>query len=624
MSTSKSSNPIRFGNFEVDPRAGELRKHGRLIKLQEQPIQLLLLLLEHPGEVVTREEARNALWREDTFVDFDHGLGAALNRLRAALGDSASNPRFIETLPRHGYRFIAPVAAGSPNEPESVAVSPPTKPVALRYGGWAVAFGALMLSIYLLRERAPAPTSAGADTNMLVVLPFDNLSGNPEQEYFSDGLTEEIITHIGRLNLERLGVIARTSSMAYKNTTQTIGQIGQDLGVNYVLEGSVRREGGRVRITAQLISVKDQTHVWAESYDRELQGILALQSDVSRHVAEAVAGELGLASDPVVAPELAHTDAYEAYLKGRFYWNKRDAQGFQKAIEYFQEAIDIDPRFAPAYAGLADCYALLSSSFDMLPPGEAQPKARAMAKKALEIDPNLAEAYVSLGVVRHAYDWDWAGASEAYLRAIELNPSYATAYHWHALHLAGMGRFEQALDEMRRARALDPLSLIINTELGRVLYTARRYEEATEQLQETLGLDPHFVPARIWLSIVYLQRKMFEEAIEVSRTVATIENGGPTALALLGASYAAAGKTTDAMEILQTLKQLSNQRHVSPASIALVYANLGDPDEAFAWLEKAFEQRSAYLRLLKVDPVFDPLRSDPRFQGLLTRMNFPE
>ena len=623
MSTSPSPNPIRFGDFEVDLRAGELRKHGRLIKLQEQPFQLLLLLLARPGEVVTREEAQNALWRDDTFVDFDHGLGAALNRLRAALGDSASHPRFIETLPRHGYRFIAPVAAGSPNEPESVVVSSPTKPVPLRYGGWVIAFGALMLSIYLLRERVPAPTSGGADTNMLVVLPFDNLSGNPEQEYFSDGLTEEIITHVGQLSFERLGVIARTSSMTYKNTTQTIEQIGQDLGVNYVLEGSVRREGERVRITAQLISVRDQTHVWAESYDRELQGILALQSDVSRHVAEAVAGELGLANDGVVAPELAHTDAYDAYLKGRFYWNKRDAEGFQKAIEYFQEAIDIDPRFAPAYAGLADCYTLLSS-FDMLPSGEAHPKARTMARKALEIDPNLAEAYASLGVVRHAYDWDWAGASEAFQRAIELNPSYATAYHWHALHLAGTGQFEQALQEMRRARLLDPLSLIINTELGRVLYSARRYDEATEQLQETLAFDPHFVPARIWLARVYLQRNMLEEAIEILRTVASMENGGSTALALLGASYAAAGKTTHAMEIVQTLEQLSDQRHVSPVSIALVHANLGHPDEAFAWLEKAFEQRSAYLRLLKVDPVFDPLRSDPRFQDLLTRMNFPE
>ena len=625
MSTSKSVHLIRFGDFELDPRAGELRKHGHLIKLQEQPVQLLLLLLEHPGEVVTREQARKSLWKDDTFVDYDHGLGAALNRLRAALGDSASDPRYIETLPRRGYRFIAPVTSDSPKQTETAAASPEPRPLALRYGGWVVGCAALiaMLSVYLLRERAPAPTHASAETKMLVVLPFDNLSGDPEQEYFSDGLTEEIITHVGRLNFEQLGVIARTSSMAYKNTTYTIEQIGEELGVNYVLEGSVRREGGRVRITAQLISVTDQTHVWAESYDRELQGILALQSDVSRHVAEAVAGELGIRGDPVVALELANTDAYEAYLKGRFYWNQRDVEGFQKAIEYFEEAIDLDPLFAPPYAGLADSYTLLAS-FGMLRPEEAQTKSRAMAMRALEIDPELPEAYTSLGVVKHAYDWDWAGASEAYLRAIELNPSYATAYHWYALHLAGMGRFEQALDEMKRARALDPLSLIIDTELGRVLYTARRYDEAADQLEQTLALDPNFVPAHIWLSLVYLQRKKFDEAIETARTVANIDNGGSTTLALLGAAYAAAGKTTEATEILRALKQLSNERHVSPVNFALVYANLGDSDEAFVWLQKGFEERSSYLRLLKVEPVFDPLRSDPRFQALLARMNFPE
>ena len=378
-----------------------LRKHGRAIKLQEQPIQLLLLLLEHPGEVVTREEARKSLWKDDTFVDYDHGLGAALNRLRAALGDSASTPRYIETLPRRGFRFIATVTADSANEVEPVAAGLPAKPGLARYGGWAVAFGVVLLSLYWLSARVSAPTSDGADTTLLLVLPFENLSGDPDQEYFSDGLTEEIITHIGRLCFERIGVIARTSSMAYKNTPQTIGEIGRELGVSYVLEGSVRRDGTRVRITAQLISVHDQLHVWAETYDRE-------------------------------------------------------------AIDYFQDSIALDPLFAPPYAGLADCYTLLAS-FDMMSPEEAQVKSRAMTTRALELDPNLPEAYTSLGVLRHAYDWDWSGASEAYLRAIELNPSFATAYHWYALHLAGLGQFEQALVEMRRARTLDPLCVGILT-----------------------------------------------------------------------------------------------------------------------------------------------------------------
>jgi len=625
MSTSNASSTIRFGDFEVDPRAGELRKHGRQVKLQEQPVQLLILLLEHPGEVVTREQARDALWSGETFVDFDHGLAAALSRLRQALGDSASHPRYIETLPRRGFRFIAPVSPrDSVTEPSSSAAPGSSSLVGriLPRVGVAAVVALIAASIYLV-TKAPPAADDGTETHMLLVLPFQNLSGDAEQEYLSDGLTEELITQVGRLNLERVGVIARTSSMAYKDTTQTIGEIGRHLGVNFVLEGSVRREGGRVRITAQLSSVENQSQVWAETYDRELESFLSLQSEVSHHVAKAVAGELGLIEDRVAASSVANPNAYEAYLKGRFHWNKRDVPGLNKAVEYFEEAIQLDPKFSPPYARLADCYTLLAS-FGVLPPDEAQSKSRAMAAMALEIDPELPEAYTSVGVVRHAYDWDWQGAEEAYRRAIELNPSYATAYHWHALHLAGMGRPEEALDEMRRAKTLDPLSLIINTELGRILYTARRYDEATEQLQATLDLDPEFVSAQIWLSLVYLQRHMFDEAIDASKTAASLDSGGPTALALLGAIYAAAGKTQEATDVLQSLKEMSNQRHVSPASFALVYANLDDPDEAFAWLEKAFEQRSSYLRLLKVDPVFDPLRSDQRFQGLMTRMNFPE
>lgn len=631
MSTSSTSHLIRFGNFEVDTRAREVKKHGRVIKLQEQPVQLLLLLLEQPGEVVTREHARKSLWKVDTFVDYDHGLGAALNRLRAALGDSAINPRFIETLPRRGYRFIAPVTTSSSNAQESESTesasasesaSPPARPAALRHGGWILALGTFSAAIWFLNARAPTPSSPEAESKMLLVLPFENLTGDPEQEYFTDGLTEEIITQVGRLNLEDFGVLARTSSMAYKNTRRTIGEIEKELGVSHVLEGSMRSEGGRVRITAQLISADDQSHLWVESYDRDFNGILALQSDVSEHVAAAVAGRLGLSRDPVNIPQMTDSEAYEDYLKGRFYWNKRDVQGFQTAIEYFERSVGLDPHFAPPYAGLADCYTLLAS-FDVMSPAEAQAKSRTMARTAMEIDPTLPEAYTSLGIVKHAYDWDWAGASEAYQRAIELNPSYATAYHWHALHLAGLGQFDEALDEMKRARALDPLSLIINAELGRVLYTARQYEAAADQLLQTLDLDPGFGPARMWLSLVYLQQGRFEDSVAAAQSIA-IDSGGATALAVLGASYAAAGRPSDAAGIIETLEQLSDQRYVSPASFALVHTQLEEADEAFAWLEKAFEQRSAYLRLLKVDPIFDPLRADPRFEALLLRMNFPD
>ena len=626
-STKHPSAIIRFGNFEVDPRAGELRKHGVRIKLQEQPIQLLLLLLERPGEVVTREEARKALWKDDTFVDWDHGLGVALNRLRAALGDSANNPRFIETLPRRGFRFIETVAAGSPPERGPVEVRatvdpghPAKRPLALL----ALVLAVLGLSIYMMRQREQAPIGIHEGKNMLLVLPFDNLSADPEQEYFCDGLTEELITHVGSLSTEKLGVIARTSSMAYKKTTKTIDRIGQELGVNYVLEGSVRREGERVRIAAQLISVKDQTHLWAKSYDREITGILALQDEVSRSVTEAVAGELSL--DRMAIPhDLTDGHAYEAYLKGRHHWNMRDSEGFQKGIEYFQEAIAIDPEFAAAYAGLADCYALLGNhGLASLPPREAQSKARAMATKALEIDPNLAEAHASLALVALAYDWDWQAAADSFQRAIQLNPSYATAYHWHALHLTAVGRFDEAIDKLRLARDLDPLSLIVNTELGRVFYLARRHSEAIEQLQETLRLDADFDLARLWLSIARMQAGTFVEANETPRARAAMETRGPTLLALLGAHLAAAGKETEALEIIEELKESSAERLVPPADFAMLYANLGDADQAFAWLDRAFEERSVYLVWLKVDPVFDPLRSDERFDALVRRMNFPE
>ena len=629
MSTSPSSNPIRFGDFEVDPRAGELRKRGLLIKLQEQPFQLLLLLLARPGEVVTREEARNALWKDDTFVDFDHGLGAALNRLRAALGDSASHPRLIETLPRHGYRFIAAVERDSPDA-DDVALKTPepesATPFRRRRSAFLIlsAVAAVIAVGLLIRGNAPIRRPPTGRV-MLAVLPLDNMSNDADQEYFCDGLTEELISYLGRAHPERLGVIARTSSMQYKGTRKNVSQIANELKVDYVLEGSVRREGQRVRVTVQLINAEDQTHVWAQSYDRPLAGILALQDGVSQQITNALWAEL--------LPETARTskstyfsnaEAYESYLKGRYFLSRRGADGYRSGIDHFQKAVAIDPSFAAGYAGLADAYMLLGTSFDLLPPREALEKARVFAEKALELDPTLAEAHATLGVVQRAHHWDWPAEEESLRRAIRLNPSYATAHHWLGSHFAKLGRFAEGLAEMDRALKLDPLSLIINTERGLALYFARRYDEAETQLAEALTLDEDFAPAHAVLALVYLQTQMHERALDAAETVRELEKDSSTGLVLAGLAHAGAGRSTEARAILEELERLAGRQYVSAVHLATLSAYLDQREDAFRWMEKAFDERATDLRFLKVDPLFDPMRSHPRFPELLRRMNFPE
>ncbi len=572
---------LRFGLFELDTRSSELRKAGVLVRLQAQPLKVLALLAQRPGELVTREEIQQRIWGGDTFVDFNRGLNFCIKQIRAVLDDAADHPRYIETLPKRGYRFIAPVEPGgqTTRRPEKV---------------------------------------------MLAVLPFENLSGGPEQEYFVDGVTEEMITQLGRLYSKELGVIARTTAMHYKDTEKRIDQIGQELGVDYILEGSVRHSAERMRITAQLVEVNDQTHLWAETYERDLGDMLKIQGDVAERIAQSLAFELlPTRQAALTLASTKNSAAYEAYLRGRYFWNKRTEESFYKAMRYFQEAIKKDPSFAPAYAGLADCYDALNL-YGAFPPKEGYEGARAAALQALEIDNQAVEPHTSLAYAKVLYEWDWSAAERDYKRALELNPNYVTGHHWYALFLAPMGRFEEAFQEMRKALKLDPLSLVLNSHVGWILYFARQYDPAIDQLNKTLEMDPHFPITSYFLGLVHMQKGMYEQAVAELETAKKLTGSHPGVVGALAHVHAMAGARAQAQEFLDQLKQLAKRRYVSPYYLALAYVGLGDRDQALACMERAYEERSGWLVHIKVEPGLDSLRSDPRFQDLLRRMNFPK
>ena len=631
--------------------ARQLRKHGVKVKLHGQPFQILLLLLERPGEVVTREEMREKLWAGDTFVDFEHSLNTAIKKLRQALGDSAEEPRYIETLPRLGYRFIGEVAEAPAAEAAAEAAGPRLvtfSPTAARgqdatpssalasflswfgYRPWrwiliaAAAAGlTAWATILILQVRGRPPRPARI---MLAVLPFQNLTGDPNQDYFSDGLTEEMITDLGSLEPGRLGVIARTSVMQYKRSDKPVDQIGRELGVQYVLEGSVRRDADRVRIAAQLIQMKDQTHLWSRQYDRELRNLLALQGEIAQEVADEIQLTLGQDRKPAAAPppHPAHSpqsyEAYDLYLKGRYFWNKRTKDGFQQAADYFQQSITKDPNYARAYAGLADTFALMSSWF-LVPQNEFIPKARAAALRALQIDGGLAEAHTSLAVIAQNYDYDWQSAEKEYRVAIQLDPGYATAHQWYAECLSLQGRFGEALAESERARQLDPLSLIIATDHGAILYFSRQYDRAIEQFRTVQAMEPNFARTHM-VTFAYVEKGMFAEALaEVGKWH---HSDGTPVWEMEAYVYGRWGRQAQARRTLAKWEQWNRSRRSPTTSAVLAaYVAVGGKDDAIALLQKAYSEHSNAVVEIKVAPYCDPLRSDPRFQELLRRVGLP-
>jgi len=626
---------LHFGSFELDVASAELRRQGVKVRLQDQPFRLLVLLLERAGEVVSREELRDRLWPAETFVDFDHSLNTAVRKVREALGDSAEAPRYVETLARRGYRFVAPVAEPGPvaqpgPPPGADGVAPPPSTAARAFWSGrrvvlvAAVLGAAVLVIYWARPRFAPPPPAHRLT--LAVLPLDNLSGDVSQEYLSDGFTEEMITQLGRLEPDRLRVTARSSTWKYKHAERDIGRIHQELGADYVLEGSLRRAGDRLRITAQLIRATDQTHVWAETYERDLGDVLVLQSEVARAVARAIAITLR----PETQARLARaapipSESYQEYLRGRYFWNRRTAAALGQATEHFQRAIAADPGYAPAYSGLADCYSALGASSIVggLPPRQAMPQAKAAALTALQIDPTLAEAHNSLANVHLLYDWDLVASEKEFKRALELDPDYTTAHHWYSHALLLLGRPEESLAESRRALELEPLHLVINVHLGWHYYYSRQYDLALEQFRKTLELDPTFPQARRYAAWVYVQKGMHAEAIAALRGTLDEVGRNPEIEGELGYALAVAGRRTEALALLEGLRQLSSGRYVSPYSVALVHAGLGNRDEALAWLEKAYVERSDYMPYLRLEPMLDGLRADPRFTALVRRVGLP-
>ncbi len=670
---SDPANPCRrvsTGLFEIDLNSGRVLRQGQSLPLQDQPFRVLVFLLERPGQLVTREELQAKLWPADTYVGFDDGLNTAIRKLRVLFGDSADNPRFIETIPRRGYRFIAPVnelpeAHGWSEHPnskvarqvEAVTVNPEITPALEEKNGhagpverpllgssrphlwaWALSILAAVLLVFLVVKARidmrphSSPQMLPAKRAMLAVLPFQNLSNDPAQEYFSDGLTEETITDLGQLSPAQLGVIARTSAMAYKHTDQTVAQIGHALGVDYILEGSVRRENGRARISAQLIRVSDQTHLWAQSYDtRALHDLLDIQNEIGRAIAEQVQAN--------VAPQYqiesskmrsASPEAYDLYLKGRFYWNQRTPAALRESIQLFKHATAADPGFARAYAGLADAYNI-SNIVGLLSAQDSLPQARAAATRAIELDPSLAEAHAALGMERSHYEFDFQAARAEFLKAIELNPSSAYAHLFYSnCYLMPLGRRAEAIAENRKAIELDPLSLPINNFMGETYLLAGDYSASYKQFRQTIEMDPNFPLPHTYLGGLLESMGRFPEAIDEREEGERLFGWSPQkasarATVLLEA-FKNGGETAYWKErLIQDLGGMKDSgSNVSSASLALDYALAGEKDKAFEYLEKSYQAREGQeLTLLAVDPVWKNLHGDSRFLNLLRRMGLP-
>ena len=568
-----SRGTVRFDMFEVDLKAGELRKQDMKIRLQEQPFQILQMLLEQRGELITREALQKRIWPADTFVDFEQGLYNAMKRLREALGDTAETPRYIETLPRKGYRFIGSIEASAPR------------------------------------------------IESLVVLPLENLSRDPEQDYFAEGMTEALITSLAKISALR--VISRTTAMRYKKTDKNLPQIARELNVDAVVEGTVQRFGKRLRISAQLVYAPEDQHLWAESYDRNLRDVLALQSELAR----AIANEIQVKLTPVDHARFgeAHSinpEAYEAYLKGRYHWNRRSGEGFGKAVQYFQQAIAKDSTYAVAYAGLADCFSTLGV-LCLVSPDEGCGKAKGLALQALEMDPGLAEAHASLAWATMWYECNFVVVEREFERSLELNPRYATAHAWFGISLAMMGRYEEAYTELQRAIRLAPHSSAIHFASGFGHFFTRRHDQSIKHYEKAIDLDPSIAQAHAGLGYAYLCKSMYEPSIAAFRRALELSQDASFYLACLGEAHAAAGHGDEAREILQRLSELSKHHYVTPYVTGRIYLALSKKDEALDWLETAYRERAAWMAGLKTDPRLDDLRPDPRFQDLLRRMNFP-
>jgi TolB-like protein/Flp pilus assembly protein TadD len=561
-----------FGPFRIEQSERLLRRGTEVVSLPPKAVELLLALIERPGEAVDKDELLTLVW-PGTFVE-EGSLTQNVSLLRKVLGDRPTSP-YIATIPRRGYRFVAPVTC--------VRIDHTTR-------------------------------------RSLAVLPLVNLSHDQSQDFFADGMTDELISCL--MKIDALRVASRTSVMAYKNTTKSLRQIAHELSVDWIVEGAVLHTGRRVRITAHLIDCATESQLWAETYEQDLSEILALQGEVARDIA-------GRIRVNVTAPEQSSMarsrpvdpEAYDAYLRGRYFWNKRGRDDLKRANAYFRSAIDSDPTYAPALAGLADTYALLSTiGFDVMPPREAMPRARAAAVRALEIDDTMCQAHASLGYVKLSYEWDWTGAEEQFKRSIACNQAYAVGHHWYGHCLFALGRLEDAAREMRCALELDPLSVPCNLGVGWSLYYARDYDGAIEQFRKTLEIAPNLPMVLYELGLAYQNKGSYDEALATFQKAYALSEGEPAAVMLLGHMYALIGRHTEARQEIARLEEMARQKYVPALYTAFVYAGERDANQAFVWFEKAYEERSNYLIYLAVEPSLDGLRSDSRYTALMRRV----
>ena len=580
----------RFGPFLLNPTEQLLLRDGQPVALKPKLFDLLLILVENSGHVLHKNELIEKIW-PNTFVE-ESNLTVSIFALRKALGDDHDNHSYIETVPRRGYRFVAKVIEVRDEGAGRVA----GKRARLRSG----------------YERL----GAGPDVTRLAVLPFKPIGAAADDEYLGLGLADALITKLTSLRQIR---VRPTSAVRDYTAAGDITVAGRELKVDALLDGSIQRARKRIRVTAQLVDARDGATLWAENFDEKLGDIFSLEDSLSDQVVRALSLKLtGEERKHLIKRHTASTEAYQAYLKGRYFWNKRTAEGFNKGVEYFEHAIALDPNYALAYVGLADCYQLLGGYF-ALPSRETIPKARKALLEALQLDDTLAEAHASLAHLR-AREWNWSDAEKEFHRAIELNPNYVTAHHWYSIYLKEMGRFDEAWAEIKMAEQLDPVSLNINTSVGALLYFMREYDQALEQLRATLELDPVYPFAHFNLGMVYEAKEMYHEAIKHYRKTQTILGKNLELMAYLAHAYALSGRRGEAQKLLDELKKPSDHGYELRYYIAVIYVGLGEKDQAFAWLEGAYNERDEMLGVLKVDPMLDSLRADPRFTSLLERI----
>jgi TolB-like protein/DNA-binding winged helix-turn-helix (wHTH) protein/Tfp pilus assembly protein PilF len=637
------SETIHFEGFELDPGSFELRQDGHLVKLERIPLQLLFLLAENRERLVTREEILRDIWGENVFVDADNSINTAVRKARQALKDDPENPRFLRTVPGKGYRFTAQVdtvASHAPPDgsklieeaakqiPELASDAPPLLPQFRKLAIWTtVSLLALVSAAIVFRSRRIAHLKPAPRRAMLAVLPFVNLSGNPGEEYFTDGMTEEIITQLGSLEPDQLGVIARTSSMQYKGAQKSAAQVAHELGVDYLLEGSVRRSEKRVRVTAQLILASDQTHLWAADFDRDAGDVLKLQSDL----ALAISSKIQLTLSPPVRTRLTearpvNAAAHDAYLQGLHDWDLRTKPGLERSIAEFQNAIALDPQYAPAHAALARAYSL-APVVGAMTPREAMPKARDTALRAIELDPDLASGHTTLGFVKAHYEFDWSGAEREYLRALALNPNDAYAHLFYSnSYLSPLGRHAEAIEEMQKAIALDPFSAPVQSFLGRTYIWARQFDRALVQFQKCADMFPGFAIDHERMAQLYALLGRFSDAI-AEDTKARMLSGEDAKSALKKEAALQRALTADGSagywnKLLELTQMTDNppETYQSPFGAAILYAHVDQTSKALDSLENSYQQRSLAMTEIAIEPAFDSIRGEPRFHDLLRQV----